>query len=83
MYARMNKAEGPKATDIVIPVDTAPGDIAQVDFVYAGKIYDPARGLLRKTWLFVLSLGFSRHMYADLVFDQRIETWIQLHVDVR
>jgi len=80
-YAQMKKTDGPQAVDIVIPVDTVPGEIAQVDFVYAGKVYDPARGLMRKTWLFVLSLGFSRHMYVDLVFDQRIETWIKLHVD--
>ena len=25
-------------------------------------------------------LGHSRHMYAELVFDQKIETWIWLHV---
>ena len=80
-YAQMKKTDGPQAVDIVIPVDTVPGEIAQVDFVYAGKIYDPARGLMRKTWLFVLSLGFSRHMYVDLVFDQKIETWIRLHID--
>ncbi len=81
LYVRLDKAEGVKPTDIVIPVETSPGEIAQVDFVYAGKIYDPARGLLRKAWLFVLSLGFSRHMFVDLVFDQKIETWIQLHID--
>lgn len=81
LYTSLKKVEGPKPTDVAIPVETDPGEVAQVDFVYAGKRYDDVRGLVRKTWLFVLTLGFSRHMYADLVYDQKIETWIQLHVD--
>ena len=27
-----------------------------------------------------MTLAFSRHMYVDLVFDQKVETWIRLHV---
>ena len=26
-------------------------------------------------------LGFSRHMFARVVFDQRIETWLRLHIE--
>jgi transposase len=78
---RLNRERGPVATDVAIPVETAPGEIGQVDFGYAGKRYDPDRGLLRKCWLFVMTLGFSRHMFADLVFDQKIGTWLRLHVD--
>ena len=26
-------------------------------------------------------LGHSRHMFAKVVFNQRVETWLQLHVD--
>lgn len=81
MCQRLDREEGPKATDVAIPVETAPGEVAQVDFVYAGKRYDPERGVLRKTWLFVMTLGFSRLMFCDLVFDQKIETWVRLHVD--
>ena len=77
---RLDRERGPKPTDVAIPVETAPGEVAQVDFVYAGKCYDPDRGVLRKTWLFVMTLGFSRHMYCDLVFDQKIGTWVQLHI---
>lgn len=81
MCQQLDRETGPKATDVAIPVETAPGEVAQVDFVYAGKRYDPERGVLRKTWLFVMTLGFSRMMYCDLVFDQKIETWVGLHVD--
>lgn len=80
MCQRLDREAGPKATDVAIPVETAPGEVAQVDFVYAGKRYDPERGVMRKTWLFVMTLGFSRLLFGDLVFDQKIETWVDLHV---
>jgi hypothetical protein len=66
---------------VVIPVETDPGEVAQVDFGYAGRLWDPDTGRLRKTWVFVLVLGYSRHMVARLVFDQRTETWLRLHVE--
>lgn len=80
MCLRLAREEGPKPEDVAIPVETAPGEIAQVDFVYAGKTYDPDRGILRRVWLFVMTLGYSRHMFCDLVFDQKVDTWIRLHV---
>lgn len=79
-YRRLAKQSGPKPTDVAIPVLTAPGEVAQVDFGYAGKRYDPERGVLRKTWLFVMTLGFSRRSFCELVFDQKVETWIRLHI---
>jgi transposase len=80
LYLRLERESGPLPTDVAIPVETAPGEVAQVDFGYAGKRYDPVRGVLRKSWLFIMSLAYSRHMYADLVFDQKTETWLALHV---
>lgn len=29
--------------------------------------------------MFVMTLGYSRHMYAEVVFNQRSTTWIALH----
>jgi hypothetical protein len=72
---------GPKATDVAIRVETEPGHIAQVDFGYAGKRYDPERGVMRKTWVFVMTLGFSRRSFCALAFDQTIQTWIKLHIE--
>jgi len=77
---RFDKQQDPKATDVAIPVETEPGEVAQVDFAYVGKCYDPERGVLRKAWLFVMTLGFSRRMYCDVVFDQKVETWLELHI---
>jgi transposase len=63
----------------VVRVEVKPGSEAQVDFGYAGLSTDPRSGALRKTWVFVLVLAYSRHLYAELVFDQRVETWLLCH----
>ena len=78
--ARLSRAAGPCEDDVVIPVETGPGEVAQVDFGYVGTIYDPERGVLRKAWVFVMTLGFSRHAFCALAFDQKASTWIDLHV---
>lgn len=77
---RLAGERGPAPESIAIRVETVAGEVAQVDFAYAGLRYDAVRGMLRRSWLFVMTLGFSRHMYVDLVFDQKEETWIRLHV---
>lgn len=51
-----------------------------MDFGYAGQLYDPTSERVRKAWVFVMTLGYSRHQYAELVFDQKVETWVELHV---
>ena len=76
---RLHRAQSVRPDDIAIPVITPPGAEAQVDFGYVGELYDPDRGVLRKAWVFAMVLGYSRHMYARIVFDQRVETWLWLH----
>jgi transposase len=63
----------------VVRVEVLPGAEAQADFGYAGLSVDPRSGAVRKTWVFVMVLAFSRHLYAELVFDQRVETWLLCH----
>jgi len=67
-------------TQVVIPVENDPGEIAQVDFGYVGEVVDPATGEHRRAWVFVMTLGFSRMFFARVVFDQTIATWTDLHV---
>lgn len=69
----------PSEPRAVIRVHTAPGDQAQVDFGSAGRLVDPRSGLARVAWVFVMTLGYSRHQYAELVFDQTIPTWLACH----
>lgn len=81
LCSRIRRERGISPDEVAIPVETEPGLIAQVDFAYAGKLYDPEQGVLRKCWLFLMTLGHSRHMYCQLVFDQRVETWVRLHIE--
>ncbi len=69
----------PRAPEVTVRVETPPGEEGQVDFGYAGLMIDPQTGKLRKTWVFVMTLSWSRHQYVEFVFDQKIETWLRLH----
>lgn len=69
----------PAEPQVTVRVETRPGEEAQVDFGYAGKMIDPASGKLRKTWAFVMTLSWSRHQYVEFVFDQKVETWLRCH----
>ena len=77
---RLAAEEGPQADDVAIPVETEPGDVAQVDFGYAGMMWDPKTGKQRKAWVFVMVLGHSRHRFDRVVFDQKQERWCDLHI---
>lgn len=79
--ARLKKEAGIQENEVAIPVLTEPGDVAQVDFGSIGKRLDPQTQTMRKAYVFVMVLGHSRHQFARIVFDQKIETWIALHVE--
>ncbi len=79
LYKRLKKAAGPRAEDVAIPVHTAPGKQAQVDFGYIGKLFDPATKRKRKAWVFVMVLSHSRVLFACVVFSQDVPTWLDLH----
>ena len=69
----------PQTPQVTVRVETAPGEEAQVDFGYAGKMLDPTSNELRKTWVFVMTLSWSRHQYVEFVFDQKVKTWLRCH----
>jgi transposase len=69
----------PRSKEVVVRIETAPGEQAQVDFGGAGKMREAATGRLRQAWCFVMTLCWSRHQYVEFVFDQRMETWIGCH----
>ena len=79
LFARLKRASGPAPSDVAIPVHTAPGQQAQVDFGYVGELRDPETGTLRKAWVFVMALSYSRALYARIVFQQDLATWLSLH----
>jgi transposase len=69
----------PARSTAVARVHTAPGEEAQVDFGSAGTLLDPIGSRPRRAWIFVMTLSYSRHQYAELVFDQKISTWLACH----
>jgi transposase len=75
-YLQQVKAEDPEAT---VMLDFKPGEVAQVDFGSGPKIIDPLTGEIFSTWVFVMTLAFSRHQYAEIVKDQKIITWLGCH----
>ena len=65
----VNKNREQKAAP-VYRIETKPGEYAQVDFGYMGKIYDPESGKEIKAWVFVIVLCYSRHAYYEIVKSQ-------------
>jgi transposase len=78
VYRFVRKLE-PATPDITVRVECQPGQEAQVDFGYGGRMLDPTTGQMRKTWAFVMTLAWSRHQYVEFVFDQKVETWLSCH----
>lgn len=60
-------------------LDFAPGEAVQVDFGKGPDITDAFTGKTFKTWIFVMTLCFSRHLYAEIVTDQKVTTWLSCH----
>lgn len=54
-----------------------------MDFGAGPELVAPATGQLRRTWAFVMTLAFSRHLYVEFVWDQSVRTWLGCHQRVR
>jgi transposase len=78
-FVRTLKPKKSKNREATVRVERKPGEEAQVDFGYAGRMIDLETGELRRAWCFVMTLSWSRHQYVEFVFDQKVETWLRLH----
>jgi len=67
-------------TDTCIRFHTKPGEEAQVDFGSIGKRHD-MEGKLRKAYIFNMKLSYSRVDYYEVVFDQKVKTWLGCHIN--
>ena len=72
---RLGKTQ-PKA---FVALHFEPGEAAQVDFGSGPMIPHPETGKLTRTHIFVMTLCDSRHMYAEIVWDQKVKTWLRCH----
>ena len=75
-FLRRLEPPGPRAT---VRLEVDPGQEAQVDFGFAGLLFDRELDRLRQAWAFVMTLSHGRHQYVEFVFDQTVATWCQLH----
>jgi hypothetical protein len=66
-------------SDVTIPLNFKTAEAAQVDFGFGPKILNPETGEMVKTWIFVMTLCWSRHQYAEVIYDQSIPTWLGCH----
>jgi transposase len=64
---------------VTIILDFKPGECAQVDFGAGPKLIDEVTGEITPTWIFVMVLAWSRHMYAEIILHQDVETWLGCH----
>lgn len=64
---------------ICVRFHSEPGEEAQVDFGYVGLMPLPQSGKRKKAWAFNMRLSYSRLDYYEIVFDQKVETFIQCH----
>ncbi|MCB0064602.1 MAG: IS21 family transposase, partial [Caldilineaceae bacterium] len=76
---RYLKKVNPTTPEVTIRMECEPGEEAQVDFGAAGKMVDAETGELRNSYVFVMTLSWSRHQYIEFVWDQKVETWLRLH----
>lgn len=60
---------------VTVRIETAPGEVAQVDFGEVTRNYVNVPDGVR-IWIFVMTLSNSRHMYVEHVFNQKSETWL-------
>jgi len=73
-------AEITNKRETCIRFHTQPAEEAQVDFGYVGLTPNQI-GKNKKTWVFNMRLSYSRLDYYELVYDQKVETFLQCHVN--
>lgn len=69
-----------RGKEVFVRIHTPAGHEAQVDFGYVGRTKDNA-GISRKTWVFNMRLSYSRLDYYEKVHDQKVETFINCHIN--
>lgn len=61
-------------------LEASPGREVQIDYAKVGVLYDPIEKRKRTLMVFIGTLSFSRHKYAELVFRQDQKSFTGSHV---
>lgn len=75
----VRKLRGPQQPESRAIIETAPGEEAQVDYGSGPMVFDRDSGKMRRTRLFVLTLGYSRKCIRLLTFVSSSRIWCELH----
>lgn len=73
-YITKHEQRPPKAYMVM---NALPGEEAQVDFGYIGTL--KVLGKVKKAWVFIMSLSYSRQMHVSITLDQTVQPFIQCH----
>lgn len=79
VYRLLCQLRGEGLPEVPMRLDFAPGQAAQVNFGASPVITDVHTGEVFKSWLFVMTLRFSRHQYLEMARDQTVATWLACH----
>jgi hypothetical protein len=52
--------------------ETAPGELAEIDFGRLGPVYEPDRERRSILWALIVTLVYSRHQYVHTTFSQKL-----------
>jgi hypothetical protein len=62
--------------EVTTVLNFAPAQMAQVDFGTGPRIQDAFTGEILSAWIFMMVLAWSRRLYAEIVLDQKVSTWL-------
>jgi len=80
VYRMVRRLRAERAPEVTVRIESSPGEVSQVDFGFIGYLRpDEQSDTPRKAWVFVMTLGWSRHQYAEIVLDQSVSTWLLCH----
>jgi transposase len=64
---------------VVAVLHSKPGEEGQVDFFREAPTLHPVTGQWKRPWVFRMTLCCSRHGYEEAVWDEKVETFLELH----
>ena len=62
---------------VFVPIETPPGDEAQIDFMDGPVLYNPETGKNQKTQVFIMRMSYSRADFACICWRQDLLTWLR------
>lgn len=70
----------PKHREAYVVQETDAGETAEVDFGYLGLVKDIGSGLMKKAYVFIFTLCFSRSSFYCVTYSQSVKSFIEAHI---